>query len=207
MCAALLGLCACATPKTAATQVQVPIAGPFDDALLSAGVEAQLDPSSEPTRLKLLRRSCRANQRLACAVLLRHLDDGDEKTRQYQALKANRDDLGRYGWATLVFETSGAERRQLAREALIKFPGTDLFYSAADYVPQREIGLKTFVDNPTYMTLLALGVGLIREDRWAMLDKAFRMVDFPPELGPYITVRGLSGTVTPRSPAPLKPLR
>jgi len=42
---------------------------------------------------------------------------------------------------------------------------------------------------------------------WAMLDKAFRMVDFPPELGPYITVRGLSGTVTPRSPAPLKPLR
>jgi tetratricopeptide (TPR) repeat protein len=156
----------------------VPTAGPFSDALIGASVRARIDTQSEPVLLELLRQSCDSGQSLCCALLLRRLDSGDEKTKRYAALKAKRMDLGRFAWATLVFESDGDERRLLAREALIKFPSTDLFYSAADYVPQRDVGLQTYINNPSYMTLLALGVGLIRSDEWALLENAMQLAQY-----------------------------
>jgi hypothetical protein len=154
------------------------VAGPFGDELLSASVEALLDPAKTTYFLVLLRQSCDAGEQLSCALLLRRIAPGAEKSRRYEKLYNARHEASRFSWTTLVFEVEGKARKQLAQEALKRFPDTDLFFSAAEFVPERAEGLRLFVDNPTYMTLLALGISLIRAEQWKLLNQAMQLALF-----------------------------
>ena len=170
-CASLLVSCATAP---LASPPNDPVATLGDD-LIAAGIEAELDKAAISAHRGLLRRDCDAGELLACGALVAQLPAGSERQERLESLIERRDQAGFFVWSTLVYTAPESVRRDLVAEAHKRFPHSDAFISVSNAIPARAEAIESFVNNPTFMTLMQLSLRLAKDDDWALLSEAMTL--------------------------------